>query len=210
MVTLKTALVIGILLVGSLFAGCTTQNSNAYNQSESPVIQTTTSNVETLPTLKTGMIPCGMNMCTPTEECCNGFCIDPTSHVCCAGKPCQGSCCNVSGTERCIDPTKQTCCGNNVCNLGQCCAGSCMPPGQYFCVYVNGTGCYGLPDYLKCVWEGDLYEVVRTNVPYGEIDPSYLDIIIKPAAGDKQNISEYWVIPAIGGGGRELAHRVSR
>lgn len=197
-----------ILTTVILIAGCSSPDSEIIKPPENTFSPTPTSEIETTDTMSSTNIQCGRNVCQATEGCCNGFCIDLAVHTCCGDKPCQGSCCNVSGIERCYDPKIQTCCEEILCDVGACCAGTCSPPGQYYCVYVNGTGCYGLPDFLKCSWKDGGYKLVRLNVPYGDIEPSYMDIIIVPATNERSQISEYWVIPALGGGGGEPAHRV--
>jgi hypothetical protein len=191
-----------------LTAGCSSPNNSMGNQTESGATPPTASVQEQTPVTESAPAPCGRTSCQGSESCCNGFCINPAVSCCCNGKPCQGSCCNVSGYERCYDPEKQECCEGTLCSRGSCCAGTCSPSGGYFCVYVNGTGCYGLPSYVNCTWNGNGYKLVRTNVPFGEPEPSYLDIVIIPATTDRSHISEYWTIPALGSGGGTPATRV--
>jgi hypothetical protein len=61
---------------------------------------------------------------------------------------------------------------------------------------------------VKCSWNEGNYKLVRTNVPYGETEPPYMDIVIVPATDERNHISEYWIIPALGGGGGKPAQRV--
>ena len=195
-----------LIIAGIIVAGCSTTNGDDSNKPENTAIPT--SIPETTLIAASESIPCGTSYCKAAEECCNGFCIDPEVYCCCGGKPCQGSCCNVSGTERCYDPGKQSCCENTLCDVGGCCAGTCIGAGQYYCVYVNGTGCYGLPDHIKCSWKEGFYKLYWANVLYGEPEPAYMDIIIEPATGDRSKISEYWIIPAVGGGAAKPEQRV--